>query len=83
MHIFDIYTAQQADEKARALFKQERSEKQVLNGWFLSREIAWEASHGKTLSLEDKAACELEAVAEKLPLELSEHAIFAGTQEPI
>ena len=80
MHIFDIYTAQQADEKARALFKQERSEKQVLNGWFLSREIAWEASHGKTLSLEDKAACELEAVAEKLPLELSEHAIFAGTQ---
>ena len=26
MHIFDIYTAQQADEKARALFAAERQE---------------------------------------------------------
>ena len=80
MKIFDIYTPKTADELARALFTQERKEKQILNGWFLSREIAWEATQGQTLSLEDKAAAELEAVIDRLPLELSQHAIFAGTQ---
>ena len=80
MNIFDIYTPKTADEKARALFAAERQDHKVLNGWFLSREIAWEATHGKTLSPEDKAAAELEAVVRQLPLELSEHAIFAGTQ---
>ena len=80
MKIFDIYTPEAVDEKARALFTQERAEKQVLNGWFLSREIAYDATHGQTLAPEDKAAAELEAVIDKLPLELSEHAIFAGTQ---
>ena len=80
MQIFDILKPEALDQKARALFAQERSDKKVLNGWFLSREIAWEASQGKTLGLEEKAALELEAVVEKLPLELSDHAIFAGTQ---
>ena len=80
MQIFDIFKPEALDQKARALFAQERSDKKVLNGWFLSREIAWEASQGKTLGLEEKAALELEAMIEKLPLELSDHAIFAGTQ---
>ena len=80
MKIYEIYSPEAIDEKARALFAQERAEKQILNGWFLSREIAWEASHGQDLPLEDKAALELEAIARKLPLELSKHAIFAGTQ---
>ena len=80
MKIFDIYTPEAVDEKARALFTQERAEKQVLNGWFLSREIAYDASNGKDLHIEEKAAVELEAIANELPLEISEHAIFAGTQ---
>lgn len=80
MEIFEIMTPQMADEKARALFAQERTEKKILNGWFLSREIAWEASNGKALGLEEKAALELDAIVEQLPLELSSHAIFAGTQ---
>ena len=80
MEIFEIMTPQMADKKARALFAQERTEKKILNGWFLSREIAWEASNGKALGLEEKAALELDAIVEQLPLELSSHAIFAGTQ---
>ena len=80
MKIFEIYTPKTVDEKARALFAQERRDKKILNGWFLSREIAWEASHGRDLGLEEKAALELEAIVAQLPLELSEHAIFAGTQ---
>ena len=80
MELFNILTPAAMTEKAKALFQEERKDKTVLNGWFLSREIAWEATHGKTLSPEDKAAAELEAVVQQLPLELSEHAIFAGTQ---
>jgi len=80
MELFNILTPAAMTEKAKTLFQEERKEKTVLNGWFLSREIAADASEGKTLGIEEKATVELEAVIEKLPLEISEHAIFAGTQ---
>ncbi|MDL2253906.1 pyruvate formate lyase family protein, partial [Ruminococcaceae bacterium OttesenSCG-928-I18] len=68
------------DDKARRLFEEERREKTVLNGWFLSRELAADASEGQRVGEEEKAVVELEAVIDALPLEISEHAIFAGTQ---
>lgn len=80
MDIFELLSTGQVSQKAEGLFREERTEKKVLNGWFLSREIAYEATHGKKLSKEDKAVTELEAVIERLPLEISDNAIFAGTQ---
>lgn len=80
MKIFDILGPNALSERALSLFEQERAEKKILNGWFLSREIADEASRGLELDIEEKAAFELEAIVNKLPLEISEYAIFAGTQ---
>lgn len=80
MKLFDLMNPQAVGEKAKALFREEREEKKVLNGWFLSREIAYDASNGKDLSKEEQAVTELEAILEKLPLEISDNAIFAGTQ---
>ena len=80
MKIFEIITPEIVDTQAKALFQQERQDKKILNGWFLSREIAYDATAGQDLHIEEKAAMELEQVIEKLPLEISEHAIFAGTQ---
>ena len=67
-------------QKAKALFKEERSLKR-LDGWFLAREAANQAS--LTLKNEQKevrAALELSAIIDTLPLSISENAIFAGTQ---
>lgn len=67
-------------QKAKALFKEERSLKR-LDGWFLAREAALQAS--QTLKNEQKevrAALELSAIIDSLPLSISENAIFAGTQ---
>ncbi len=80
MELFQIYTPEELNTRAEFLFREEREPKKNLSGWFLSREIAADASQGKTLDIETKAALELEAVIEKLPLELSPNAIFAGTQ---
>ncbi|MBQ7566993.1 MAG: hypothetical protein IJT18_07720 [Oscillospiraceae bacterium] len=80
MGCYNLLTPQAAGEKAKRLFEEERRDQKVLNGWFLSREIADRATAGKTLSLEEKAITELEAVVRELPLHLSENAIFAGTE---
>ena len=80
MQLFDFTTHQQIGLQAKALFDEERTQKKILNGWFLSREIAHVATAGQNLSLEAKAVTELEAIIDQLPLEISEHAIFAGTQ---
>lgn len=80
MDIFEIYTPDAMTDRAKALFAEERQEKKILNGWFLAKEIAADASQGLELDEEEKAALELEAVIEKLPLEISGNAIFAGTQ---
>lgn len=78
--LFQLLSEQQVSQKAKALFREERTTKKVLNGWFLSREVAADATEGKQLPLEEKAVVELEAVINALPLEISENAIFAGTQ---
>lgn len=80
MGVYNVLTPQAAGEKAKLLFEEERREQKILNGWFLSREIADRATAGKSLSLEEKAVTELEAVIRELPLKLSENAIFAGTE---
>lgn len=80
MEIFKTHSPAQLNEKAKALFTEERQTKKVLNGWFLSREMAADASQGLSLDEEEKAALELEAIIAQLPLEISENAIFAGTQ---
>ena len=80
MNIFETRTPQQLTDGAKALYVEERQSKKILNGWFLAKEIAANASQGKALTPEDKAALELEAVIDQLPLEISENAVFAGTQ---
>lgn len=80
MELFRYHSPDALTEKAKALFQEERESKKILNGWFLTREIAADASQGLTLREEEKAALELEAIIEALPLEISDNAIFAGTQ---
>ena len=80
MELFELLTPAELGHMAEELFQEEHQTKKVLNGWFLSREIAADAPEGKALDPETKAATELEAVIERLPLEISEHAVFAGTQ---
>ena len=80
MNIFDQFSPDILTAKAKALFDEERQTRTVLNGWFLAREIAADASEGLNLPEEEKAALELEAIIDQLPLDISDHAIFAGTQ---
>lgn len=81
MKLYDVQKPQAVSEKAKALFQEERTNHKVLNGWFLSREIAAEV--GETTSEtfpELRAAEELETVIEKLPIEISDYALLAGSQ---
>lgn len=81
MELFKILTPEELSEKAKKLYQEERSSHKILNGWFLSREIAWQAD--RTMQENDpelRAAGELEAIIEELPLEISDHAILAGSQ---
>ena len=81
MELFDIITPNTITDKAKALYKEERQTHKILNGWFLSREIAADADEAMNESFPElRAAGELEAIIEKLPLEISDNAIFAGTQ---
>ncbi len=74
------YDCSKLDEQARALFKEERALNR-LDGWFLLREtiLGYEQGHAD-LDKETLAAEALCYALEKLPLNLSEHAVFAGTQ---
>lgn len=81
MELYKILTPEALTKKAKSLYYEERKEHGVLNGWFLSREIAAraDAKMGETAP-ELRAAGELEQIVEELPIELSENAILAGTQ---
>ena len=80
MGIFQIYTPKMLDERAKILFQEER-ERKVLNGWFLAREYAAAATESdKECDPELRAAQELTAIVDNLPLDLSDQAVFAGTQ---
>ena len=76
----EFYDARYVSEEAKALFKEERAKKRV-DGWFIAREIVCDMQSGLAgLSKEMRAARELEAIIEGLPLTLSDNAIFAGSQ---
>ncbi len=76
----EFYDARYVSEEAKALFKEERAKKRV-DGWFIAREIVCDMQSGLAgLSKEMRAARELEAIIEGLPLSLSDNAIFAGSQ---
>ena len=81
MELYKILTPEALTQKAKSLYYEERKEHKVLNGWFLSREIAAraDAEMGETAP-ELRAAGELERIVEELPIELSENAMLAGTQ---
>jgi choline trimethylamine-lyase len=71
------YLGEKAD-----LFFHEQKRTSVLNGWCNVLEIRMHESQSikPDLSLEKKAAMQLIAIVEKLPLTLSDHAVFVGTQ---
>ena len=72
------YDALSVTAAAKELFKEERSKKRV-DGWFISREIVYKKQESLVgLSKEMRAAKELEAILNELPLSISDHAIFAG-----
>lgn len=67
-------------EMAKALFKEERAIKR-LDGWFLSREVAVKTGEkNKDKPKEIRAALELAAMIDNLPLSVSNNNIFCGTQ---
>ena len=81
MELFSNTNAATLTEKAKKLYQEERESHKVLNGWFLSREIAADAGEATAETHPElRAVVELEAIIEKLPLEISEHAILAGSQ---
>ncbi len=80
MVIKELYKQNEITEKAKALFKEERSLMR-LDGWLIARETAYlHSEEFASLDKEMRAAKELEAIIERLPLSISDNAVFAGTQ---
>lgn len=78
--MYQVCNAEQMTAMAKELFKEERAKKR-LDGWFLVREIVCNHQEKwKDCSREMRAAKELQAILRGLPLSISEHAIFAGSQ---
>lgn len=78
--MYNIYDADSVSASAKKLFKEERAKTRV-DGWFLAREIVCNKQNElKNLSKEMRAAKELEAIVKELPLTVSDHAVFAGSQ---
>lgn len=74
------YESDEMEVLVRELFREQRSLKR-LDGWFRIKEI--EMNHAEELKSyhpEVQAAKRLEAVIQELPLNISDAAIFAGTQ---
>ena len=81
MNLFTLISPKALTEKAKNLYLEERQTHKILNGWFLAKEIAADVDAATAETHPElRAAEELEAIVEKLPLELSDHAILAGTQ---
>ena len=78
--MYGIYNSNSVTAAAKELFKEERAKKRV-DGWFLARETVCDLGDSlKDLSKEMRAAKELEAIVSKLPLSISDNAVFAGSQ---
>lgn len=81
MKLFSTLSPEILTEKAKKLYREERENHKVLNGWFLAKEIVAEADERmEQTHPELRAAIELEAVIEQLPIEISDNAILAGSQ---
>jgi len=77
MELFSTVSAEILTDKAKKLYCEERETHKILNGWFLSKEIAAAADDTMTESHPElRAAIELEAIIDALPIEISDHAIF-------
>ncbi len=80
MKINELYKQNEITLKAKDLFKEERSLMR-LDGWLIAREAAYlHSEEFASLDKEMRAAKELEAIIEVLPLSISDNAVFAGTQ---
>ena len=76
----NLYTAQKLTEMAKSLYKEERQIKR-LDGWFLAKEIEMMVNEKYShLPSEVKKAHLLCEVLRRIPLSLSDNAIFVGTQ---
>jgi pyruvate-formate lyase len=80
LHWQTIYSNEALRHKAEKLFKEQREFKR-LDGWFLIKEIQmrYEREVGG-FEPEMQAAQMVKKMAAELPLKISEHAVFAGTQ---
>ncbi len=79
--IFDIYSPEELTQKAKNLFKAERT-KTRLDGWFIAKEKECELS--RTLNEESeeiKKADILCEIIKTIPIDIDENGIFAGTQD--
>ena len=75
-----IGTSQHITELAKALFREERAINR-LDGWFRIKELRRDSDEQfKDLSAVEKAGEQLKIITERLPLSISRHAVFAGTQ---
>jgi len=77
-----VYTGGVRSAELADCFFKEQKGTTILNGWFKVLEIHKDAEQSipAESSAEMKAALRLLAVAEKLPLEISDTAVFAGSQ---
>lgn len=81
MRIEEILTARQITDLAKKRFEEERATDH-LEGWFLAREIMRECDERYRDEADSiRSAKTLVEVARKIPLWLSDHHIFAGTQD--
>lgn len=81
MKLFNILSPADLSNYAKALYLEERENHKTLNGWFLAKEIALAAGNAVDEPYPElRAATELEAIIESLPIEISDNAILAGTQ---
>ncbi|GHV79731.1 glycyl radical enzyme [Spirochaetia bacterium] len=81
MTIFDIHHAEKLNELAHGYFTEKKT-REKLRGWFLMREMVSQYSDQNPVqaSVPLTAACALRYAIERLPLDISPYAIFAGTQ---
>ena len=81
MNIWEIYTVEEMEGLAKARFEEERKNKR-LDGWFRVKEIvrACEEKYQDVLA-NQKSAMILKEIATRLQVDISEYAIFVGTQD--
>lgn len=81
MRIEEILTAQEITDLAKERFAEERATDH-LEGWFLAKEIMRECDEKyKDEAASVRTAKTLVEVARKIPLWISDHHVFAGTQD--